>query len=85
MHPNAVEELNDVSELTPMHVLFVAVVMDCPEYEPKDTLLNPVVLLLKANIPKAVLKLELRNPLAYHDPVHVNMCNMCMFIIRNLF
>jgi insulysin len=32
-------------------------------------------------LPKAVIKLELRNPLVYFDPVHVNMANMFEYLL----
>jgi len=34
-------------------------------------------------LPKAVLKFELRNPLAYFDPVHVNMTNLFVELLRD--
>lgn len=48
---------------------------------PRIVLSTPLVRLwykedTKFLLPKAVLKLELRNPLVYFDPVHVNMANL---------
>lgn len=34
-------------------------------------------------LPKAVVKLELRNPLVYFDPVHSNMSNMFVELLRD--
>ena len=37
----------------------------------------------KFMLPKAVLKFELRNPLVYLDPVHVNMCNLFVELLSD--